>query len=147
MIHDLQRFRDLRKAEDDFSFSRTEEKPKPDKQLLNILREGPALGIHVIVWADSLTNFQRTFERAAMREFEVRVLFQMSQNDSSNLIDSPAASRLGPHRALLFNEEQGLLEKFRPYSLPTDEWLAKLHTLLASKGDASTKSAPAGSSA
>ena len=133
VIHDLQRFRDLRKAEDDFSFSRTEEKPKPDKQLLNILREGPALGIHVIVWADSLTNFQRTFERAAMREFEVRVLFQMSQNDSSNLIDSPLASRLGPNRALLYSEEQGRLEKFRPYNLPDDEWLKKIGSQLEAK--------------
>jgi hypothetical protein len=34
------------------------------------------------------------------------------------LIDGPAASRLGFHRALLANEESGLLEKFRPYALP-----------------------------
>jgi len=146
-IYDLQRFRDLRKAEDDFSFNRTEEKPNPGKQIPTILREGPPLGIHTLVWCDSLNNFQRTFERSLMREFELRVLFQMSQNDSSNLIDGPAASRLGPHRALLFNEEQGLLEKFRPYSLPTDEWLTKLRTLLTAKGDASAKAAPAGASA
>jgi DNA polymerase III delta prime subunit len=132
-IHDLQRFRDLRKAEDDFSFSRTEEKANPGKQLLTILREGPAFGIHVIVWCDSLNNFQRTFERSAMREFETRILFQMSQNDSSNLIDSPLASRLGPNRALLFSEEQGRLEKFRPYSLPDDAWWKKIGAQLAAK--------------
>ncbi len=133
VVHDLQRFRDLRKAEDDFSFSRTEEKANPSKQLLTIVREGPALGIHVIIWSDSLNNFQRTFERSAMREFEVRVLFQMSQNDSSNLIDSPLASRLGPNRALLYSEEQGRLEKFRPYSLPDDAWLKKIGAMLAAK--------------
>ncbi|MGC3971032.1 MAG: hypothetical protein QM775_27960 [Pirellulales bacterium] len=59
----------------------------------------------------------------------------MSQNDSSNLIDSPLASRLGPNRALLFSEEQGRLEKFRPYSLPDDDWWKKIGTLLAAKRD------------
>ena len=47
----------------------------------------------------------------------------MSINDSSALIDSPAASRLGPHRAFFYSEEQGRLEKFRPYAVPSDEWL------------------------
>jgi S-DNA-T family DNA segregation ATPase FtsK/SpoIIIE len=140
VIYDLQRFRDLRKAEDDFSFSRTEEKPSPGKQLPTILREGPALGIHTIVWSDSLNNFQRTFERSMMREFELRILFQMSQGDSSNLIDSPIAGRLGPHRAFLYSEEKGTLEKFRPYSLPSDEWLAELRTRLAQKRESNAPS-------
>jgi hypothetical protein len=47
----------------------------------------------------------------------------MSATDSSNLMDSPAASRLGTHRALLFSEEQGSFEKFRPYAPPSSEWL------------------------
>ncbi|HEX3870294.1 MAG TPA: FtsK/SpoIIIE domain-containing protein [Pirellulales bacterium] len=122
-IYDLQRFRDLRKAEDDFSFSRGAEKASPSKQLVSILREGPALGMHVIIWADTLNNVQRSFERQTLREFETRVLFQMSVADSSTLVDSPMASKLGPHRAFLHSEEQGRLEKFRPYRLPEDAWL------------------------
>ncbi len=47
----------------------------------------------------------------------------MSANDSSMLIDSPAASKLGPNRALHFSEEEGRLEKFRPYGPPNDDWL------------------------
>jgi DNA segregation ATPase FtsK/SpoIIIE, S-DNA-T family len=31
---------------------------------------------------------------------------------------------LGVHRALFSSEEDGRLEKFRPYGLPSDEWLA-----------------------
>ena len=84
-----------------------------------------------------MNNFQRAFERNAMREFEVRILFQMSQNDSGNLIDSPLAGRLGPHRALLFSEEQGRLEKFRPYQLPDDAWLATVRERLTAKRPAS----------
>jgi hypothetical protein len=64
---------------------------------------------------------------------ELRVLFQMSQNDSSSLIDSPVASRLGPQRALFHSEEVGALEKFRPYGLPSDEWLARVKERFAAR--------------
>jgi hypothetical protein len=50
----------------------------------------------------------------------------MGANDSSSLIDGPAASRLGFHRALLADEESGALEKFRPYSLPDAAFLARV---------------------
>ena len=49
----------------------------------------------------------------------MRVLFQMSANDSGHLLDAPWASKLGPRRALFASEEQGRLERFRPYSAPT----------------------------
>ena len=125
-IHDLPRFRDLRKTDDDFAFGRRGEEKvvSPAKLFGTILRDGPALGIHAIVWCDSLNNANRALDRAALREFEMRVLFQMSPGDSSNLIDSPIASRLGANRALFSNEEEGRVEKFRPYGVPSAEWLA-----------------------
>lgn len=125
VIHDLARFRDLRKEEDDFSFSSLDEdKPaSAAKQLADILREGAPLGIHVLVWCDSYNNLTRWLDRAVLREFELLVTLQMSPNDSSNLIDTPAASKLGVHRALLADLSQGRLEKFRPYGLPSIEWM------------------------
>ena len=120
----LQRYRMLRKGEDDFSFGSSDEpaKPKPDKQFMELLRDGPAMGIHMVIWVDTPASFERTMDRSALREFDNRILFQMSANDSSNLIDSPAANKLGFHRALSYSEEQGVLEKFRPYSLPEKDW-------------------------
>ena len=50
----------------------------------------------------------------------------MSQNDSGHLLDAPHASKLGPNRALFASEEQNRLEKFRPYGLPSDDWLERL---------------------
>src|SRR5262249_14844580 len=107
-IFDIQRFRELRKSEDDFGFSRYgEEKEVPPSKLFgNILRDGPPLGVHTVVWCDSLNNLNRTFDRQTLKEFELRVLFQMSGNDSSTLIDSPAAGKLGENRALFFSEEE-----------------------------------------
>jgi hypothetical protein len=53
-----------------------------------------------------------------MREFDLRVLFQMSATDSSELVDETTANNLGLHNALLSVESDGSLEKFRPYTIP-----------------------------
>ena len=82
------------------------------------------MGVHTLVWCDSVNNLNRTFDRQGLKEFEIRVLFQMSANDSSSLIDSPAAGKLGANRALFFSEEENRIEKFRPYGLPDPKWLA-----------------------
>lgn len=135
-INDLGRLRDLRRNEDDFGFSTGSsdgEKPKPDKLLASLIKEGPPVGIHVITWCDGLNNLNRTFDRQTLREFGLRILFQMSPADSSTLIDSPAASRLGQHRAYFHHEDVGRMEKFRPYGAPTEEWLADLRARLQSR--------------
>jgi ABC-type multidrug transport system fused ATPase/permease subunit len=142
VIYDLARFRELRRGDDDFSFARSDENQpaSPASQFGRILREGPALGIHALIWCDSYNNVNRTFDRQGLRELELRVLFQMNATDSSNLIDSPAASQLGVHRALLYNEAEGRLEKFRPYGPPPDDWLAwldrQLHARLSAGPEA-----------
>jgi energy-coupling factor transporter ATP-binding protein EcfA2 len=131
VIHDAGRFRDLRRSEDDFSFSTDRDKPpKPDKQWSEILRNGPAWGVHSLVWCDSYNDVHRLVDRQTLREFELRVLFQMSATDSTNLLDTPAASRLRPHRGLFYSDDLGTQEKFRPYGPPTDEWLARVGKLL-----------------
>ena len=62
----------------------------------------------------------------------MRVLFQRSAGDSSNLIDSPEASNLGLHRALFHNEHLGTLETFRPYAPPTESWIEDTTATLSS---------------
>jgi hypothetical protein len=125
LIFNLGRFRDLRKGDDDFSFSMDKNKPPSAGKLFgDILRDGPPHGVHTLAWCDTYNNVSRWLSREMLREMEMRVAFQMSATDSSNLVDSPAASRLGEHRALLSLAEQGTLEKFRPYGPPSDEWLA-----------------------
>ncbi len=135
LVYALQRYRMLRRREDDFSFSSDEEgkAPNPDKQFAELLREGPPLGLHVLTWADTPASLERTLDRQSMGEFDNRILFQMSAADSSNLIDSPIANKLGFYRALFYSEEQGLLEKFRPYALPDEAWLEQVRKLLADK--------------
>ena len=127
LIHAIHRFRSLRRNEDDFGYSASgDTTPTPDKLLAALLRDGPGLGIHVMISCDGATNLARCFDRNSIREFEWRLLFQVSASDSSTLIDSPIASRLGPQRVILHSEETGTQEKFRPYAWPSMDWIDRL---------------------
>jgi hypothetical protein len=134
-VFGLQRYRTLRKSEDSFSFGSGDaaKAADPGKEFADILREGPPNGIHVITWIDTATALDRSIDRGSMRELDHRILFQMSATDSSNIIDSPAANKLGANRALSYSEEQGSMEKFRPYAVPDAKWLADVKEKLAAK--------------
>ena len=124
LVHGMQKFKKLR-GEDDFSFS-TDDSENPAKQLTSIITEGPPLGIHLIATMDTFNNVNRFLNRKTLTEIEMRIVFQMSASDSASLIDSPKASTLGLHRALLHNEQAGTLETFRPYAAPDAGWLDSL---------------------
>lgn len=116
----VHRLRQLRPV-DDLAFV-SEEPPQTSRDLARILAEGPGVDVHVVAWCDTAGSVDRTLGRAALRHFDARVLFQMSAADSTLLADSPVASALGRHRALLVQGESAGLEKFRPFALPDEEW-------------------------
>ena len=128
-VHGLQKFRKLR-YEEDFSFG-GDDAPKPGTQLNDIISEGPPVGIHLITSVDTLNNVNRSLSRKSVSELGMRVLFQMSANDSASLIDSPKASTLGLHRALFYSEHESRLETFRPFALPDAGWVAAAVQALA----------------
>jgi hypothetical protein len=132
LINNLARFRDLKKGDDFGSFD-DDSAAGAGKHLTTILREGPGVGVHALIWCDSYNNLNRWIDRQALRDLEMRVLFQMSATDSSNLMDSPAASKLGVHRAMFYSEEQGQAEKFRPYGPPSVSWLGWVQQKLAAR--------------
>jgi len=117
----LQLFKKLR-HEEDFGFSMEETEasgPKPGAVFQELITGGSTVGLHVVASCDTFNNVNRFLGRKGLGEFEMRVLFQMSANDSASLIDSPRAGSLGLHRALFYNEHEGYLETFRPYALPS----------------------------
>ena len=124
LIHGLQKFRKLR-YEEDFSFG-GDDTPKPGNQLNEIIAEGPPLGIHLITSLDTLNNINRCLSRKSVSELGMRVLFQMSANDSASLIDSPKAGSLGLNRAIFYSEHESRMETFRPFALPGAEWVGAL---------------------
>jgi len=135
-ITNLARFRDLRRAEDDYGFGRFDDDDKPPssaRQFAEILREGPAVGVHTLIWCESYNTVSRFLDRNSLRDVELRVLLHMNANDSSNLIDSPAASQLGIYRAILYDDGQGVSEKICPYGGPTKQWLDRVAAQLGGR--------------
>ncbi len=115
VITHLGRLRSLRKN-DEFSFG-DDDGPKVDKMFQELLRDGPAVGIHFCIGCDSANTVNRWLSRQSMHDFEYRVLMQMSVNDSNHLIDSAAANRLDKNVLLFYTESTGIIRKFRPYAV------------------------------
>ncbi|MEM7624648.1 MAG: FtsK/SpoIIIE domain-containing protein [Planctomycetota bacterium] len=132
-VFGLQRFRQFRKSDEGFSFSLDDDaggSSKPDEQIMEILRDGPVVGMHLLIACDRAASLEQVFDRRALREFDNRVMFQMSATDSAQLIDSSAANDLGPYRALLYREDRGTIARFRPYGVPSDDDLTRFKTAL-----------------
>ncbi len=111
------RFRELRRNEE-YSFGDdAASASKPDAVLANLLREGPALGMHVWLWADSAGTITRWLSRQSLRDIELRILMQMSASDSNQLIDSNAANRLDRYVVLIQDDIEGKPIKLRPFEL------------------------------
>jgi hypothetical protein len=128
VILGLQRERNLRRADTGLKFSKTDlggaKSPSETEQLSKLCRDGAAYGIHLLIWCDIFSSFERIFQRNDIDEFGLRVALQISESDSRSFIDSDAANRLGSHRAIFFDDEKnGRLEKFRPYSSIKADWL------------------------
>lgn len=118
-LFDVVRFRKLRRKDDDFGYGGFDKKEaSPSDLLAEILRDGPSVGVHVWLWCDSANTVSRWLSREMQQHLENRVALAMNASDSSQLIDTPAASRLGANRAWLFRGDRGTLDKFRPYSPP-----------------------------
>ena len=115
----LQRARELRKDEDDYSTD------APGDDLLAVLRRGPDVGVHTVVLADTVASVQRVPSRKSIAEFGLRAVGSMNAADSNALLDNDAASRIDrPHRMLFSDDERpGVIEKFRPFREPDLAWV------------------------
>jgi hypothetical protein len=134
VLYNLARFRQLRRDDNDFGlsgFGDDEGPPKSSQLFQRLIAEGPAVNIHVLLWCDSYNNLSRWLERSTLREFAYRVAFQMSPTDSSNLIDSAAATQLGQYRAMFYDDERGEYEKFQPYGPPSTDLFGRLDKIVA----------------
>ena len=126
LVHRLQQLKKLR-FDEEMSFSPgAGAAGNPGLQFNKLICEGASLGLHVIATCDTYNNVMRMLSRKAVSEFEMRVVFQMSANDSASLIESPQANNLGLHRAILYNGQEGWMETFRPYALPDEVWIEEV---------------------
>jgi len=124
-IRNIGQFRSLRRDEDDFGMSGfgAAKEATPATMLSDLIRKGPLVGIHVMIWADTFNNAMRWLSTSLMREFDNRIAFRLNQTDSASLIDTPAAATLSQGRAILYRDQTGTADRFRPFNWPENEWL------------------------
>lgn len=96
--------------------------------LLRILDVGPELGMHVVLWVDSVRALEQLLGRDALRYFYLRAGGHLNEGDSHVLLGSSAGMTLHGDRALLrrMDDAPGVLEKFKPYVLPEVSVLSSL---------------------
>jgi thiol-disulfide isomerase/thioredoxin len=135
IILGLHRARDLRQEDGGLrlrSLGKEERGPNLPDLFATIVRDGPEVGVHVLVWSDSYASLSRALDRQSLREFGVRVVGAMNSQDSMYLLDDAAASKIDrPHRLIKADETiVGVLEAFRPYALPSINWVRKIAAAL-----------------
>ena len=90
--------------------------------LLMVLRDGPEVGVHSLVWCETIDQLVARLGERATNHFGLRVATALSAEDSVALLDSAYGASLHPHHALLADEDKSRLVKFRPYLLPPAGW-------------------------
>ncbi len=87
----------------------------PGRAFRTLLGDGPEVGVHCLMWCNTMSGVERVLSRRGLRDVAVRVALQMSTEDSMALLDGPAAANLGPCRAICFDEDAGTQLRFRPF--------------------------------
>jgi predicted RNA-binding protein with RPS1 domain len=97
----------------------------PDgEKFLQIVSQGPELGIHTILWLDSTKTFLQLFadSRSTFTHFDLRVGLKMPADDSRQLLGESYAQNLPRMRAYFQDAALATgLEKFKPYAIPKKE--------------------------
>ncbi|MBZ0149056.1 MAG: hypothetical protein K8F62_16160, partial [Pseudorhodoplanes sp.] len=121
----IQRARDMTRESGGFGLSRNQDEPDIHADLNIILREGPDVGVHMLVWTDTLANFMRRMDNSALAEFGHRLAGGVSSNDSIKLFDDQIGSKLSKeNRMVAYDDERvGVYETIRPYLPPDRAWL------------------------
>ena len=121
LIRNIGQFRSLRKEEDDFglgSFGAARAVTTASR-FADLIRRGPQYGIHITVWSDTFSNLIRWLSTTLLKDFDYRIAFRLNQTDSASLLDTPAAASLVPGRAILYQDQSGESDRFRPWVWPS----------------------------
>ena len=115
VLHGLQRALDLT-PEDPYTRSDHPVDESPGPRLADILRDGPDVGVHVVVVADGLVQFDRRLGRDLLKEFEIRIAGSaVSPTDLAAITDSFKESPVRRHQLLLADHSRGILRRMRAY--------------------------------
>ncbi|WP_456598809.1 FtsK/SpoIIIE domain-containing protein [Blastococcus sp. SYSU DS0616] len=96
------------------------------EKLERVMRDGPEVGVHVWLWADSVAGAHRRLTPRMMRELGWRVAGKMSRDDSQTFIGTGQAFDLRESQLLISNEDIGVLTRVTAYAPPSREWVTQI---------------------
>ena len=95
-------------------------------KLEQIMRDGPEVGVHVWLWADSLSAASRRMTPRMMREVGWRIAGKMSADDSDRLIGTGQAQELRESQLIVANEDRGISTRMIGHAVPSQNWLERV---------------------
>lgn len=120
VINGIQRAREL--GEDSYFDQLDTESPRG--RLRTVLRDGPEVGVHVLIIADTVDTLDRRLGDSALAEFGARFITQSSSVASQRLLSSERGTTLGSTYAIISEPDDDRCEKIRPFPTPDDYWLS-----------------------
>jgi hypothetical protein len=96
--------------------------------LLRILEDGPEVGVHVVVWSDSIAAINRCYDQDIFSCFAFKIAGRLSADDSNNLLQCADAFKIDKaHRMCAgYEDRPGETIPLRPYAVPSAADLRKL---------------------
>jgi DNA segregation ATPase FtsK/SpoIIIE, S-DNA-T family len=113
-----------RARELDSDFGSVDADPELAEALEEVLRDGPAAGVHTWIWADSLAGATRRLSSRMIRECAWRVAGKLSADDSLSLLGTDRAAEIRDRQLVLGNDDRGVLTRLMSYAPPAPAWLA-----------------------
>ncbi|TCS96619.1 FtsK/SpoIIIE domain-containing protein [Hazenella coriacea] len=132
-VHGIQRIRLIIKTADENSFSLDFDQEKPvGKMFLEILNDGPALGIYTIMWCDTYGNLNK-FPYGTQDLFGYKIALLLREEDSNKFLGENIATDLKGKFAIC-RDLSGEFRKFQPFQYPSKEWKSEFIREIVGQG-------------
>jgi DNA segregation ATPase FtsK/SpoIIIE, S-DNA-T family len=113
-----------RARELDSDFGSVDADPELAEAMEEVLREGPEVGVHTWIWADTVAGAIRRLSSRMIRECTWRVAGKLSADDSLSLLGTDRAAEIRDRQLMLSNDDRGVLTRLMSYAPPVPAWLA-----------------------
>ncbi len=91
--------------------------------LERLMRDGPEVGVHVWLWANTVNGASRRLSPRMIRECSWRIAGKMSPDDSLSFIGTEQAGEIRDRQLVLSNDDVGIATRAMSFSAPSGSWL------------------------
>ncbi len=123
VLHQLKALRDL---DPDAFPAYDDTEPALHDVLAEIVREGPAVGVHVVATADTVGRLEQRLGRDARRDMALRVAPRLSEADSVSFFGNANGQDLRQGVTLLFDVDDGEGTPFMAFEAPSAAELSNM---------------------